>query len=235
MDEKGLVIKVYDVDYGFILENYLSPELWDRKWTLFAYKNYVIQLSLSSIYVNSRQIYFKIDIYDSKNLKMTDYAYAYYYMQTDNINILKRKINTAVYEAIGSLEDQYIKMSDEYEKVKEIVQKEKDKLKEIANEFLDDNNVTNEDIREAYVESYIDKNSDMDSKLNGYVYRKRYDELTDLWLCYASSIKDENRINSIKTFSKNNVDEILNEIEEYSVEMESEEYEEEMKDKLEDI
>lgn len=235
MSDKGLIIKVYDVNYDFILKNYLSPELWDRKWTLFNYKNYVIQLSLHAVYVGSKQIYFRIEIYDSTNLERKDYDYAYYYLQTDNVNILKKKINSAVYNAIGSLEDQYVRESDEYLEIEEVVELEKQKLEEMASEFLDDNNVSNEDIRQAYIEKYIDENCDTDSKLRSFVYKKRYDVLTDLWLCYANSVKDESRLKEIKNFSRNDVDRILKEIEEYKLEMESEEYVEDMKDKLEDI
>lgn len=235
MDNKGLIIKVYDVNYDFILKNYLSPELWNRKWTLFNYKSYVVQLSLYAVYVGSRQIYFKIDVYDSKDSDKRDYDYAYYYLQTDNVNILKRKINTAVYNAIGSLENQYIRDSEEYKEIEELVELEKSKLADIANEFLDSNNVTNEDIREAYVEKYVEDNVDLDSKLSTFLYRKRYDVITDLWLCYANSVKDETRLKEIKNFSRNDVDAILKEIEEYKLEMESEKYVEDMKDKLEDI
>lgn len=234
-ENKGLIIKVYNVDYGFILKNYLSPELWNKKWTLFNYKNYVIELSLYSIYVGSKQIYFKVDIYDSKDLEKKDYDIAYYYMQTDNINILKKKINSAVYNAIGSLENQYIRKSEEYEEIKELVRIEQDNLRNIAEEFLDDNNVNNEEIREAYIEKYIGDNSNMDDKLNTFVWRKRYDVLTDLWLCYSNSVNDESRLKEIKNFSRNNVDKILEEIREYQIEMETEEYIEDMRDKLEDI
>ena len=30
-----LALKVYDIDYSFIIKNYLSPELWEKTWTLF--------------------------------------------------------------------------------------------------------------------------------------------------------------------------------------------------------
>ena len=40
----NLVIKRYEVDYSFIIKNYLHESLWNKKWTLFVYKNYTFYL-----------------------------------------------------------------------------------------------------------------------------------------------------------------------------------------------
>ena len=34
-----LAIKVYDIDYSFLLKNYLNPEYWNKSWHLFVYKD----------------------------------------------------------------------------------------------------------------------------------------------------------------------------------------------------
>ena len=47
-----MTLKKYDVDYSFIIRNYLSPELWKKTWTLFVYKNIRITLNLYYIWVN---------------------------------------------------------------------------------------------------------------------------------------------------------------------------------------
>ena len=33
-----LAIKVYDIDYSFLLKNYLNPEYWNKSWHLFVYE-----------------------------------------------------------------------------------------------------------------------------------------------------------------------------------------------------
>ena len=43
------IIKVYEMDYSFIIKNYLNPKLWDKIWTLFDYGDYVITLNMESI------------------------------------------------------------------------------------------------------------------------------------------------------------------------------------------
>ena len=35
------IIKNFEIDYSFIIKNYLNPELWHKKWNLFIYKNFV--------------------------------------------------------------------------------------------------------------------------------------------------------------------------------------------------
>ena len=58
--EKGLSLKVYDVDYSFIIKNYLDEKLWDKEWTIFIYKNFQIILRLHSIDVRDKVIWFEV-------------------------------------------------------------------------------------------------------------------------------------------------------------------------------
>ena len=62
--EKGLSLKVYDVDYSFIIKNYLDEKLWDKEWTIFIYKNFQIILRLNSINVRDKVIWFEVEIQD---------------------------------------------------------------------------------------------------------------------------------------------------------------------------
>ena len=53
-------IKNFEIDYSFIIKNYLNPELWHKKWNLFIYKSFVFSLELNSIYVQDEKIYFHV-------------------------------------------------------------------------------------------------------------------------------------------------------------------------------
>lgn len=46
-----IALKVYDVDYSFIIKNYLASDLWQKTWTLFVYKNVRVTLDLYKIEV----------------------------------------------------------------------------------------------------------------------------------------------------------------------------------------
>ena len=77
------------------------------------------------------------------------------------------------------------------------------RLREIANNFLDDNGVTNDSIRDAYIEKYVDDNKYNDSQLNKIVLRFNEKLLTKEYLLFASFNDNEK---DVEKFSK-----ILNE------------------------
>ena len=54
-------LKVYEIDYSFIIKNYLDKNLWKKQWTLFVYKDYVFTLNLYKIDTEDCSIGFKIN------------------------------------------------------------------------------------------------------------------------------------------------------------------------------
>ena len=53
-----LAIKIYDIDYSFIIKNYLDREMWQKEWTLFVYGDKSFVIYLSSIDTRNNSIYF---------------------------------------------------------------------------------------------------------------------------------------------------------------------------------
>ena len=103
-----ITIKVYEVDYSFIIKNYLDKELWSKSWTLFVYKDYIFTLNLAYINTESNSITFKIkcnylhfdweaDVFDN-SINVT------HSLSNSNINVLKRQINGALFSAIENIE-----------------------------------------------------------------------------------------------------------------------------------
>ena len=230
------ILKVFDIDYSFIIKNYLNPELWNQKWTLFIYKNFVVTLQLYQIDCSNKKITFKLEGIDKDNEELygwvgggifycnSDTEFAYYSLVADNINILKNIINSSIYKLIRSLEAKLIKCSDEYKQMYKTRLEEKERLREIAREFLDAEKVQNDDIREAYEEWFVDKMEQDNSYLDDYVSSNEFRFLTDVWLIYAKITQDESLENQIKSsVDDDKIQEIL------------EEYEEDMKEGLEDL
>ena len=56
-----LAIKVYKIDYEFIIKNYLDRKLWKQIWNLFVFKDNVFTLKLSSINTKEEKIYFDVE------------------------------------------------------------------------------------------------------------------------------------------------------------------------------
>lgn len=234
-----LILKVFDVDYSFIIKNYLSPELWEKKWTLFEYKKFVITLELNSISTYDKKICFKVRITDNSKdgWNNTTYSYVLYSLNVDNLDILKKQINSTILGLMESFENNlYIKFSDAYKEISDLEDDEKDRLRELAKDFLDDNNVSNDDIREVYIDYFVDENLKINDMLNKYIEKSKYNYLTDLYLIFLKSINDEEKYNKVLSNCENeNIESILEELKEYEEYMNTEEYEEDMKSNLKDI
>lgn len=238
--ETALAIKVYEVDYSFIISNYLDKELWGKSWTLFEYRDYIFKLNLASIDAENNTIVFKIkcdklvwnfeaDVYDS-------YKTVRHNVENSNIEILKRQINSAIYDAIDSIERIKIVETKEYQNIENYRWEERTELKKIAEEFLDDNNVSNDEIREAYIDKYISNNSTISSKKRDYLINKKYNVLTDLRLVFVRAIKDEQKeARILENLDETKAEKVLQEVNEYMEKLETEEYQEELKGELEDI
>ena len=53
-------LKVYKIDYSWIIKNYLDVSLWDKSWNLLIYKEHQFQLKLNRIYTQTKRIEFQI-------------------------------------------------------------------------------------------------------------------------------------------------------------------------------
>lgn len=211
--EYGLVPKIYDVDYSFIVKNYLNPELWDKEWNIYCYKDIIIKLSLSYINVSSKRITFQIKLVNEKEGYDTSYS-ADYYIQQSNIEILKKQINGAIFRLLEYYEERVIKWSDDYQDLADSFNDEDDRLRDIATNFLDENGVTNEDIREVYINNYIANNSQWYDTSNKYLSAKQYVTLPDYFLTFTKITEDEVRYKKCyekiaESLNQNVINEIL--------------------------
>lgn len=212
--ENKMVIKKYEVDYSFIIRNYLSPKLWEKVWTLFLYKNFRFTLQINSISVYSTvKITFRINL-DNGDFK--DFEFADYDVDHPNLNVLKRQIDGAIKRLIHNYENHLIVSTKEYRELREKVDEEKEKLRDIASDFLDDNGITLSDIRDAYIDKFVDDNWKGFTYLSAYVDNMAYKLATDLWLIYAKSTNNSSLGEDIKdSLSDTEYQNKLNEIKDY--------------------
>ena len=240
--EKSLRLKVYEIDYSFIIKNYLDEKLWDKEWTIFIYKNFQIILRLNSIDVRNKVIWFEVEIQDrneeNKSLWLKSKKDAFkYFLSVESIDILKQSLNHTIFTLMQKLETEaYIQYTDEYYNLETMRSDESEKLEKIANDFLDDEGVTNEEIREAYVNYYVDKNEKVYDLINQYTNKMKYRMITDFYLIFLQATKDDERIKIIEDkIGKEKIEQTLEEIKEYEEYMETEAFKEEMEGNLEEI
>lgn len=231
------IIKVYNIDFDFIIKNYTDKSLWDKEWTLFVFKNYVFTIRLDRIYTRSKKIVFAIKIDSDLDIwckqRQTEIEYSYENM---SINFLKSLINNKMGYLIEELEKNYIEEVDEtYLEVYNNRDIEEEQLKEIAENFLDENGVYNDEIREAYIEKYVDDNQRIWDYLFEIKRNKKYTYLTELWLIYAEMNNDIELKQTIRNNNEKDITNIEKEIHEFIEQLGSDEYIEEMSGNLESI
>ena len=236
----NIQIKTYEIDYSFIIKNYLDKSLWHKEWTLLVYKNFVFTISLNRIDIYDESLCFSIKCKYVKNEQNSSLSTSIWHnLGNSNINVLKRQINGAIEDLIKGVEEDFIRITDEYYRAEQLEDLEREKLEDYAKDFLDSEGVSNSEIRDAYIDYYVSKNSSFDYK-NRVINANRYIMLFDLYLTFYQIKNDEVNIKKIETKYKTRYDEkslekLKKEIEENLEYIETEEYEEEMKDNLEAI
>ena len=225
-------LKVYKIDYSWIIKNYLDVSLWDKSWNLLIYKEHQFQLKLNKIYTQTKRIEFQI----SKN--------GYYHteeitydMTNTSIDILKQQINGALFRVIEHYECYLLQQTEEYNAILEACDQERDRLRDIATDFLDDEGVTNVDIREAYIDKFIDTNEQLYSKAGEYLQNAKYTLLPDLYITFCKIINDKERLHKVMANigDRLTIKELMTEVNAFLENMETDEYREEMENELEGI
>ena len=226
-------IKVYEVDYSFIINNYLDRSLWDKTWTLFQYKYTTATLCLDKIDTKRKMIIFEIRV-DWSDGEKSEYSYTSIEFQLGVMNItqLKNIINTCIWNRILRIEGSLIEKSQEYQNIRDGWYNQKERLEEIANDFLDSEGVTHKAIREAYVDKFIDDNDTLWDDLQQYKSDMKFKVLTELYLVFAKTIKDEEREKNVVSNQICNIQELLDRVSEFMVYMETEDYTNEKKELL---
>lgn len=231
-------IKVWKMDYSFIVKNYLNPALWQKTWTLFEYKDFVITIKLTKIETENMRIVFRLNLRDnSRPNTWGDQEDVSYSLKGSSIKFLIKSINGAIFRMISYRERNHV-LEDlpVYIDAKQQGDIEIEKLTVLASEFLDDEGVTNEEIREAYIDKYVDDNKQNDEYIQRLRSAYEYHLLTDFYLVFAESIGDDAKYQTVMDrLEENEIENVLKEISQYKTYIETDDYQEEMKGLLEAI
>ena len=228
-------IKVYQIDYEFIIKNYLDKSLWKKTWTLFNFKDNIFTLNLSKINTKDEKIYFEVRFNKLNNQwKYNNFEEVVFDLNNMTIKLLKQSINGAIFRLAEKLDMAEIEKSSIYQKIYDYAYREEQYLKELAEEFLDSEGVSNSEIREIYIDNYIQENSTIDDRLSECRNYYKYNFESELLLIICETIKDENRKFSILSNlnNDNNIDKLTKEIKEYMKYIETDDWLEEMRSNL---
>ena len=231
------VVKVYDVDYSFIIKNYLNRELWDKEWTLFVYKDFVFTLSLYNINTKDKIVNFNVKLGCDKDMYIRSVTRQIpYQLEGMTIDQFKSLMNNCMGNLINDLEERCItQLDEEYKRIDDSRDEQQEMLRDIAKEFLDSEGVTNEDIRDTYIDRYVDKNDDIWEKLQNYKNSMQYKVLTELYLIFAKSTENENLEKKVLNNQTTDISELLEEISDFILYTKTDDYYNEVYDKLPSI
>ena len=210
-------IKVYEIDYNFIIKNYLDPKLWNKSWTVFVYRDFVFTLKMTHITVTTNTITFEVKLNKHWESRHFDYN-----IENSNINFLKKSLKGTIKRLIGDYEKGEIRSTEEYSILNQDLLEAEHKLEEIANEFLDNEGVTNKEIREVYIENYVDS-------LECAV-------CTDLYMIFAEATHDMVLKETVQSYlNDDEAEKIQKELKEYCEYVNSDEWLENVKEELENV
>lgn len=236
--KQELAIKVYEIDYSFILKNYLDPQLWEKEWNLFVYRDITFVLYLESINTRNSSITFGIRSEHTINgRKDHDTRTFSYNLKNSNIESLKRQIKGEMERLIETMESYSIRATKEYEKASDLEAKHYDNLKEKAESFLDENGIYLSEVRDAYIDYYTNKMS--------YDYRSNvlsalgHDLLFEVYMIFYKATKQMDKFEKLKeTYMRkhyNSYENVMDEINEKLEYLETDDYDNELESGLDSI
>lgn len=157
-----LSTKLYKLDFKELVDNATNKAYWNKKWTLFQYDGLYVEFILDSIDITNNKLSCKLELQgvDTKGYWSSPNQYIRIPLQDENFNEL-----ALTKELVGKIDSLFLeqgerdlKLTDDYYNLKELEDDFKDKLEDIANDFLDSNGVDNKSIREVYIDDYVDRN-----------------------------------------------------------------------------
>lgn len=232
-----LAIKVYEIDYSFIIKNYLDPQMWSKEWLLFEYKDMSFRIYLNGIDTRNKQIKFCVrSTYTRDGYIDHDSESFEYSLGNSNVESLKRQIRGCIERLIETMEYYCITNTKEYEKARKLEEKHRVNLREKAEDFLDEQGIYLPEIRDAYIDYYVNKMEYNYTQNVKQMYN--HDLLFEVYMIYYKATNQMDKFDNLKErYSKKHLDyiDVMNDIENQMQYLESEDYNEELDDGLEDI
>ena len=182
----ALSTRLYKININTILKNYLNKEFWKKQWTVYEYDGLTIKLYIREIDVRDNAVVLRV----TRNGALWGSAFS---VNIDNhnevvfakslISVIKDQIRQHEYDSIVASEGygqavQWDESTDEHNRLK-------------AEMMLDADNITNEDVRYAFVDRYISENRSS----HAIEYRNHYEMriLPHLYLMLAYLYETQNK------------------------------------------
>lgn len=189
-----LSTKVTKLDLDFILDNCFKPKMWDEVWTIFAYGDFKITFEIQSIYTQSRCMYYRVTLYEKGRKITSDLDSINMKKEHRNMKVILQGINGQVYRHLFNYkETTLIYKTQAYQEAQDLQQAREDRVREMANKFLDELEIKNMEVRDAYIESRVDKIEDKYLNTGAVLDVYRDTKILPLRMSYALFTEDEDK------------------------------------------
>lgn len=158
----GIQTELTKLNVKEIIANYRNPKFWKKEWTVFKTREFSVVWQMSYIHVENNAIQSKVRITNFRRKGLSFWLLPSCYCDSIPIDnpdysqgVFERNILNKIFVLITDLEKAIVRTTYEYRQAEQLEEDEREKLEEIANDFLDSEGVSNKEIREAYVDYYV--------------------------------------------------------------------------------
>ncbi len=242
---ENISTNVVKLDLDIILKNYNKPEFWKQKWTIYKRPQIEIVAYISYIDVIGNKIHMKIESTQTTyklrgtKKKMDLWGSNNYELITIPINNpeytkenFSRQILGASLKLIRYIERKLITQYSAYKNAEKNEKDEEELLLSIAEDFLDGVGVTSEGIRSAYINAYVEENQVYDDVRIQILKDYDYKLIGNEYLILISYFNNKEMFDEYKKLCTNIRKNYTYQLWKTGQKLASDEYREEMKDKL---
>ena len=229
-----LSTKLYKLDFKDLINNATNKEYWTKKWEIYNYDGMTIEFSLESINITNNKLSGLIRLNGGDGWSNPS---AYITIPLQEENFLKLALER---ELVGKVDYLFLRQGEndlrktrEYRDLEELESDFNDKLRGIAEDFLDSNNVYNDTIRDVYIDDYVSNNEK--DYTSDYLDKNKYNTYVPHRTTFAYIMGFSDKAESIIEDSSDiDLDWIFEEAEELRLKLEEDNMEE-FEENLEDI
>lgn len=146
-------LTVYKLNLKYIFANYLKRSLWKKEWVLYQDDTVTVTCNLYSIETRVDKLYLYVSA-KTKHASSADIVSIPLSIDHRNIEVIESGIYGSVLRTIRYCELDEIKRTEKYARADELDDRLEEDYEDEAEAILDDEGVTNGDIRDAFIRQY---------------------------------------------------------------------------------
>lgn len=188
------------IDLKDLLNHYTDKALWGKKWTIYDYGSIEVTAEIYSIevYLNEIKLKVAVSYRGKRKLRWGNVPYNWTWMSVPvnhceyTQEAFERKLYGVAKELLSAIELSFIRALPDYEAADDYRDDKIGKLNDEAKAWLDEKGVTNKSIREAYIDAFVEANTDdVDDMVNAIVNRHKDKLLAKEQMLLADFFKKE--------------------------------------------